>query len=86
MRVVLDKTTSAGTVEKDKRGSKPFAKLASEKINAVREHRASLATVSSYYSRAKSPHRRYLPVGMNMKNCIPFTVSGFRNITQARRK
>lgn len=31
----------------------------------VREHIKSLKTVSSHYSRAKSPHKKYLPPGLN---------------------
>lgn len=68
VRVVLDKTSRTGTVTTDQRGRcEPAKKIGNDDLSKVKEHIMSLPTVTSHYSRAKSPHRKYLPVGLNIK-------------------
>ena len=66
VRNVSNKETSTGTIIKDQRGRHVSHKLSDTQINLVRQHIGSLKTVSSHYSRAKSPHRKYLPPGLNI--------------------
>lgn len=66
VRIVLDKANR--TVTTDQRGkSEPAKKIGNDDLSKVKEHIMSLPTVTSHYSRAKSPHRKYLPVGLNIK-------------------
>lgn len=70
VRNAVDKAmrSSTGIVTPDQRGRHvPGNKLEEEKVNTVKEHILSLKTVSSHYTRAKSPNRRYLPPGLNRK-------------------
>ncbi|GBM54193.1 hypothetical protein AVEN_11259-1 [Araneus ventricosus] len=67
VRTAISKTTSTGTVVSDQRGKKESGrKVQNDEKTKVKEH-MSLPTVPSHYSRAKSPHRKYLPVGLNIK-------------------
>ena len=66
-RTVLDKQTVIASVKKDKRGNrKPITKISDEWANFVREHINALSKLSSHYSRAKNPNRKYLTTGMNI--------------------
>ncbi|XP_047494539.1 tigger transposable element-derived protein 1-like isoform X2 [Penaeus chinensis] len=68
VRNAMDKMGPSGMVEKDKRGKHvPGVKIPANKEKLAREHILSLRTVSSHYTRAKSPNRRYLPPGLNRK-------------------
>ena len=61
VRNVLEKQTSTGTQKPDMRGRRaPVNKISDERVKSVREHIALLPKVSSHYTRAKSPHRKYL--------------------------
>ena len=65
---VLEKQSSTGTTEKDKRGQGPPAVTVSDaRVNTVREHLQKLPTVKSHYTRAKSPNRKYLTQDLNVK-------------------
>ena len=66
LRGAIKKKTSSGTLVPDQRGRhEPANKISEEIRELVREHIKSLKTVSSHYSRAKSPHKKYLPPGLN---------------------
>lgn len=68
VRNAMDKMGPSGMVEKDKRGKHvPGVKIPANKEKLAREHILSLRTVSSHYTRAKSPNRRYLLPGLNRK-------------------
>ncbi|KAK4324158.1 hypothetical protein Pmani_005161 [Petrolisthes manimaculis] len=68
VRNAMDKMGPSGIVEKDKRGKHvPGVNIPANKEKLAREHILSLRTVSSHYTRAKSPNRRYLPPGLNRK-------------------
>lgn len=62
------KSTGTGVVTPDQRGKHvPAGKLDDAKIALVKEHIRSLKTVSSHYTGAHSPNRRYLPSDLNRK-------------------
>ena len=66
--VVLSKQSVSGTVESDNRGkSTPINKISEDRKMLLKQHIESLATVSSHYSRAKSPFRKYMPPGSSIK-------------------
>lgn len=68
VRVVLSKESVSGTVDSDTRGkSTPKNKISGERKMLVKQHIENLATVSSHYSRAKSPFRKYMPPGSSIK-------------------
>ncbi|GBO39380.1 hypothetical protein AVEN_63365-1 [Araneus ventricosus] len=68
VRTAINKTTSTGTVVSDQRGENESSrKVQDDKKTKVKDRIMSLPTVSSHYNRAKSPNRRYLPVGLNIK-------------------
>lgn len=64
---VLNKQNSIGVIEPDKHGhAVPSTKVIDERKQSVLDHIASMPKVSSHYSKAKSPHRKYLPPGLNI--------------------
>lgn len=70
VRTVLAKETPSGIVKVDKRGKKPPGnKMKGDRRQLVKDHIESLATVSSHYSRAKSPFRKYMPPGSSISGC-----------------
>lgn len=68
VRTALAKQTVTGTVSPDRRGTVTPApmKISDERKKTVHDHINSFPKVSSHYSRAKSPHRKYLPTGLNI--------------------
>lgn len=57
----IRKTTSTHVPELDQRGRhEPAGKITGEKAQHVRDHINQLQTVTSHYSRARNPHRKYL--------------------------
>lgn len=61
VRVAIQKLTMGKTTLPDQRGKTPTAtKFVGEKADLVRTHIKMLPTMSSHYSRAKSPYRMYL--------------------------
>jgi hypothetical protein len=65
VRSVLGKQSLTATTKLDCRGKD--IPQNSERKAAVKQHIESLTTVSSHYSRAKSPFRKYLPPGSSVK-------------------
>lgn len=62
------KVSPTGTGVDDKRGKAPNPKTVTGiTLERVHEHIANLPTTSSHYTRAKSPHRRYLESGGTIK-------------------
>ena len=62
------KQSPTGTPVEDKRGKAPNPKkVTGVKLARVHEHINKLPTTSSHYTRAKSPHRRYLEAGGSIK-------------------
>lgn len=68
VRTAMGKQTVTGTVSPDRRGTvaPPPMKISAERKRTVHDHINSFPMVSSHYSRAKSPHRKYLPTGLNI--------------------
>lgn len=67
VRNVLRKRTATGCVPDDKRGTNPSTKKISDsRVNMVVQHINSMPAVSSHYTRAKSPHRKYLDQSLNV--------------------
>jgi len=67
VRNVLRKRTATGCVCDDKRGTNPSTKKISDsRVNMVVQHINSIPAVSSHYTRAKSPHRKYLDPSLNV--------------------
>uniref|UniRef100_A0A6P7F869 Uncharacterized protein LOC114325933 n=1 Tax=Diabrotica virgifera virgifera TaxID=50390 RepID=A0A6P7F869_DIAVI len=67
VRTVLNKVSTSGTVELDRRGNKnPVNKVSVEMKETVMLHVNSLPKCSSHYSRAKSPYRKYLSTDLNI--------------------
>ena len=66
VRTVLDKQLPTGVTDIDNRGRTSSNKISTERRQSVIEHINSIPKVTSHYSRAKSPHRKYLPPGLNM--------------------
>ena len=63
------KESPTGTPVSDKRGKAPNPKkITGVKLQNVHEHIANLPTTSSHYTRAKSPHRRYLESGGSIRD------------------
>ena len=62
MYTAQKKASKASTATTDLRGKHPQSRAITDyyQRELVGEHIMSLATVSSHYTRAKSPHRRYL--------------------------
>lgn len=57
-----------GTVEPDQRGKRDAGiKIVEARRQTVLDHSNSMPKVSSHYSQAKSPHRKYLLTGLNIK-------------------
>lgn len=58
---------STGTTDDDQRGKAPWPlNISAELRQSFRDYINILPEVTSHYSRAKSPHRLYLPTGMNI--------------------
>ena len=71
VRSVLVKQSLTATTRLDCRGKDlPRNKISSERKALVKQHIESLATVSSHYSRTKSPFRKYLPPGSSVKGAF----------------
>lgn len=67
VRTAIKEVTVTGTVETDQRGKRPpLSKMSDVRCQTVIEHINKLPTGASHYSRAKSPHRKYLPTGLNI--------------------
>ena len=67
VRTVLEKQSSTGVTGLDKRGHNvPHNKMTQERMHSSIDHINSVPKVSSHYSRASSPHRKYLPPGLNI--------------------
>ena len=68
LQLTKAKNSPTGTPEGDKRGRGPSArKITGIKQQRVHENISSLPTTSSHYTRAKSPHRKYLETGTTIK-------------------
>ena len=69
-KVIKDRETHpAGTPAVDKRGSGPSAnKITGPRLQHVHDHIESLAVTTSHYSRAHSPHHRYMAAEFTVKN------------------
>ena len=64
---VIDKVSSTGIVEKDKRGKNVRKhRIADERKKLVMEHIKGMPAFTSHYSRAKSPNRKYLSSDLNI--------------------
>ena len=68
VRNALAAVSPTGTPRGDMRGRHPCPrKIAQEAVNRVLQHIHSFPTVSSHYTRAKSPNMRYLGGNLNIK-------------------
>ena len=68
IRTLLNKHSPTGTPVHDQRGkTAPAVKFSDEAVNVVREHINQLPAVGSHYTRAKSPHRKYLTPDLNVR-------------------
>ena len=68
---VLGKQNMTATTRLDCRVKDiPRKKISSERKGLVKQHIESLGTVSSHYSRAKSPFRKYLAPGSSVKGAF----------------
>ena len=69
-KIILDKKKSTtGTPVEDRRGRAPSAnQITGDRLEHVHEHIQMLQVSASHYSRAHSPHRRYLSSEMITKN------------------
>ena len=68
---VLGKQSLTATTRLDCRGKDiPRNKISCERKALVKQHIESLAAVSSHYSCAKSPFRKYLPPGSSVKGAF----------------
>ena len=65
-RAAMANVTESGTPEAKKRGNYKRSSKLEEGKDRVREHIQSFPTVSSHYTRAKSPHMRYLDTDLNV--------------------
>ena len=71
VRSVLGKQSVTATTRLECRGKDiPRNKISSERKALVKQHIESLATVSSHYSRAKSPFRKYLSPGSSVNGAF----------------
>ncbi|KAF2362381.1 hypothetical protein FHG87_006853 [Trinorchestia longiramus] len=68
VRVVLDKQTSAGYIENDKRGQAIATKVGEAEWQILLDHINSILKASSHYSGVHRLHRRYLPTGLNIND------------------
>lgn len=67
LATALKSVTAGGSPMSDSRGRHPDARVVSEEARQhVLEHIRSFPTVSSHYTRAKSPHRKYLDTGLSI--------------------
>ncbi|XP_068226262.1 uncharacterized protein [Palaemon carinicauda] len=67
MRTALSKVTDTGAPIGDKRGRHPpGTKKDKRVVKLIEEHMGSIPIVSSHYTRAKSPNRKYLGSELNM--------------------
>ena len=66
----------------------PRKKISSERKGLVKQHIESLGTVSSHYSRAKSPFRKYLAPGSSAKGafhaCVEWLKEKYSNEVPAK--
>lgn len=60
------KVTESGTPVRDKRGKHSVPKVRDVHVRRVLEHIRSIPAVASHYTRAKSPHRRYLDSSLSV--------------------
>ena len=68
IKTVLEKQSRTGTTTPDRRGEGPPAVTISDaRVEVAKEHIEKLPTVSSHYTRAKSPNRKYLTQDLNIK-------------------
>ena len=70
VRSVLGKQSITATTQLDCRGKDIRNKISSERKALVKQHIESLGTVSSHYSRAKSPFRKYLAPASSVKGAF----------------
>jgi hypothetical protein len=85
VRSVLGKINSCGVVQQDQRGKKtPATKIKEEVKDEILEHLATIPTVTSHYSRAKSPYRKYFPVGLNINSLYSLYTEWLQNKSPSR--
>jgi hypothetical protein len=82
VRSVFGKESLTSTTELDCRGKDiPRKKISSERKALVKQHIESLATVSSHYSCAKCPFRKYLPPGSSVMGAFHVYLKWLKEIT-----
>ncbi|KAK4299195.1 hypothetical protein Pmani_028513 [Petrolisthes manimaculis] len=71
---------AAGTPQTDKRGRHPQARtIGGDVLQYVKDHIHSFLTVSSHYTRAKSPHHRNLETNLTVKKMYRMYVKQMKN-------
>ena len=66
IRTVLEKESSTGTVQADRRGTTTHARaIAKSDIDVIKEHINTIPTVTSHYCRAKSRFKKYMAPELN---------------------
>lgn len=66
LQTALDNVGPSGTPKGEQRGQSKRNTKADEHRDRVKEHITSFPTVTSHYTRAKSPHMRYLDSNLNV--------------------
>ena len=83
MRTVLDKQNITGGTDLDQRGLHAKGnKVSEERRQSVIDHIASVPMLSSHYSRAKSPYRKYLPHGINVTGMYNLYIDWLKDMNE----